>query len=85
MKLLLYILGVAVISFISTSYVVAQKFADKEYYLVDSLELDSFSASQRTLLDSCLNAFYTSQSDTVKFASIIYFVDNNYEINQWDP
>ncbi|MDB4533551.1 tetratricopeptide repeat protein [Vicingaceae bacterium] len=44
----------------------AQNFADKEYYLIDSLLLDDLSEADRFLIDSCLNIYHTAKQDTDK-------------------
>ena len=54
----------------------AQKFADKDYYLVDSLNLKELSKADRTILDSCLMKFHTSQNDTIKLRALSVICDN---------
>ena len=44
----------------------AQKFADKEYYLIDSLLLDDLSEVDRFLIDSYLNIYHTAKQDRDK-------------------
>ena len=44
----------------------AQEFADKEFYLVDSLVLEDLSEYDRILLDSILEKYHQSNDDTLK-------------------
>lgn len=50
----------------------AQKFADKAYYLVDSLVLEDFSEQDRELLEMCLSEFHATDDDTMKVRAIYY-------------
>ena len=40
---------------------ISQNYADKDYYLVDSLEIDKVSDSDKKLLDSCLTIFHQAK------------------------
>ncbi len=48
----------------------AQQFADKEYYLVDSLNLEELTQTDRHLLDSCLTVYHEAQQDTDRINSL---------------
>ncbi len=52
--------------------VVGQKYADPEFYLVDSLVLEELAAEDRILLDSILNEFHSVDADTSKVSLISY-------------
>ncbi len=54
---------------------VAQKFADKEYYLVDSIVLKELSATNKQLIDSCLKVYHKAKEDTSKIKAIEFLVD----------
>jgi len=49
---------------------VTQEFADKKYYLVDSLVLEELTKQDRELLDSCLKIYHTSKEDTTKIKAL---------------
>ncbi len=61
----------------------AQNFADKKYYLIDSLDLINVANSDRTMLDSCLQIYHGSNSDTVKLKAIEYIAENSWDDNIW--
>ncbi len=51
-------------------------FADKKYYLIDSLDLDHMSAPDKVLLDSCLRIYHASASnDTTRLKQLGYLSD----------
>jgi len=71
----------------------AQEFADKEYYLIDSLVLEELSAADSVLIDSCIKVFHQVEDDTNKIQSIEFLVEqclndevwpkyNNWVLNQ---
>jgi hypothetical protein len=58
-----------VLVFFNVSF--TQAFADKEYYLIDSLRLENLSKADLQLVDSCLKVYYKATDDTSKgFMSI---------------
>jgi tetratricopeptide (TPR) repeat protein len=54
----------------------AQEFADKEYYLVDSLKLERLSKQDSQLLDSCLNIYHSGEEDTTKIKILTILVES---------
>ncbi|MDB4534378.1 tetratricopeptide repeat protein [Vicingaceae bacterium] len=44
----------------------SQNFADKKYYLVDSLDLNTLKISDRTAIDSLLNEYHLEKEDSTK-------------------
>ena len=60
-----------------------QKFADKNYFLVDSLEIDKISESDKKLLDSCLTFFYQAKDDTTKLKGISTIIEESWDDNVW--
>ena len=54
----------------------SQSFADKRFYLVDSLNLNELSKSDLQILDSCLNIYHHSQYDTIQLNAIGYIIEN---------
>lgn len=85
MKKLLYISIVILISIKGFS----QTFADKKFYLVDSLVLSELSKMERLTLDSCLKIVHSSVDDTTKITAIGHFIEmcENNEVwpkyNNW--
>ena len=61
----------------------AQNFADKDYYLVDSLEIDKVSGSDKNLLDSCLTFFHQAEDDTNRLKAINSIVETSWDENVW--
>lgn len=61
----------------------AQNFADKDYYLIDSLEIDKISPSDRLLIDSCLTLFHKAKHDTDKLNCISNIVEESWDNNVW--
>jgi len=55
-----------------TQQLFSQPFADKKYYLVDSLDLGKISASDRKLVDSCLKIYHTAAADTTRLKQLAY-------------
>ena len=44
----------------------AQEFADKEYYLIDSLVLEELSEGDKELLKTSLDKYHSTKDDTIK-------------------
>ncbi|HET6246040.1 MAG: tetratricopeptide repeat protein [Bacteroidetes bacterium] len=66
-----------------TGKVAAQKYADKAYYLVDSLNLENLTRSERQLVDSCLKVYHSSKDDTSKVNAINGIVEESEDENVW--
>jgi serine phosphatase RsbU (regulator of sigma subunit)/tetratricopeptide (TPR) repeat protein len=60
-----------------------QQFADKEYYLIDSLVLEELDKDDRTLMDSCLKVYHKADHDTSKLQTIEYLVEECLDNNVW--
>lgn len=65
--LLILTLGVATLIGFKAN---AQEFADKSYYLVDSLVLEDFSEQDREVMEKYLSEFHATDDDTVKVGAI---------------
>jgi len=66
----------------------AQTFADKSYYLVDSINLDELTTSDKHLIDSALTQYYEATSDTGQCKAIMLITQNMvhedwYKYNQY--
>ncbi len=61
----------------------AQKYADKKYYLVDSLNLTTISQPDKIMLDSCLKIFHQTKTEETRFKSIDFVVENCWDKAVW--
>jgi tetratricopeptide (TPR) repeat protein len=61
---------------------VAQNYADKEYYLVDSLDLDELSESDRELLEASLKEYHVSKDPISKVEALTKITENMMH-NDW--
>lgn len=61
----------------------AQKFADKKYFLVDSLILENLSVEDKKLIDSALNIYHHAKNDTSRIHAIIKIIDKSWDENVW--
>lgn len=52
------------------------KFADKEFYLVDSLILDDLSKYDLNTIDSCLKIYHSTTIDTIKWNSLNFIASS---------
>ena len=68
--------------FIISFNVVAQKYADTSYYLVDSLSLDDLSKGDVKLLDSCLKVYHASKQDTSRIKTLTFLIEEMVS-NDW--
>ena len=60
----------------------AQEYADKEYYLVDSLDLEELSVIDKELLEKVLTEFHKTKSDTSQIYVLTEICDNLFH-NSW--
>lgn len=61
----------------------AQIFADKNYYLVDSLNLEELSESHRELIENSLKQYHSAKNDTSKVKAIEVIVDECWNEKVW--
>ncbi|MBK6525851.1 MAG: tetratricopeptide repeat protein [Crocinitomicaceae bacterium] len=61
----------------------APNYAPKEFYLIDSLDLNLLSAEDKYFVDSCLTLYHASAHDTVKIQAIMTIVDNVWNNDVW--
>lgn len=69
--------------FLFTQFSFCQNFADKDYYLVDSLEIDKVSDQDKKLMDSCLTIYHKAKSDTDKVNVIKVIVEESWDDKVW--
>lgn len=68
---------------ISTQISTAQNYADKEYFLIDSLDISKVSNQDKFLMDSCLSLYHSSKDDTAKITAITTIVEESWDNNVW--
>jgi len=62
---------ILVLLFIGFSqFLIAQKFADKKFYLVDSLDLKSLTKEDRTIIDSALTIYHNAENDSIQLLQL---------------
>ncbi|NQX99254.1 MAG: hypothetical protein HRT73_15455, partial [Flavobacteriales bacterium] len=73
------------------NYCNAQNFADKDYYLVDSLVLEELAKSDKELLENSLKLYHKAKDDTSKINSLTNICENmihhdwsKYQFFQYD-
>ncbi|MCB0402530.1 MAG: tetratricopeptide repeat protein [Flavobacteriales bacterium] len=60
-----------------------QNFADKSYYLVDSLVLSELQSSDKQFIDSCLKVYHEAKEDTIRINCINEIVNKSWDMNVW--
>lgn len=61
----------------------AQQFADKNYYLIDSLQLNELSINEKKLIDSALTQYHQAKHDTLKINAINIIVEESWNDFVW--
>lgn len=62
---------------------IGQTFADKSYYLVDSLNLEKLSLKEQTLINTSLESFHSAKHDTLKIKAINIIVEESWDDTVW--
>ncbi|MBK6950959.1 MAG: tetratricopeptide repeat protein [Crocinitomicaceae bacterium] len=60
-----------------------QNYGDKKFYLIDSLNLDNISDSDKELIDTSLALYHLEKHDTAKLDLIEHIVDECWDENIW--
>jgi len=76
-----YLLLVSMLLFVIKSS--GQNFADKSYYLVDSLNLEKLSLKEKKLINTSLELFYNTKHDTLKIKAINIIVEESWDDTVW--
>ncbi|MCO6500303.1 MAG: hypothetical protein J5I47_08005 [Vicingus serpentipes] len=74
-KVKIKIATLTLIGIIFSLSVYSQQFADKEYYLVDSLILEELSVNDAKLIDSILKKYHKTKADTSQIELISFIID----------
>lgn len=61
----------------------SQKFADKNFYLIDSLDLKKISEYDLELIDTTLTLYHKAKEDTTKFKLLEHIVDECWNSKVW--
>jgi serine phosphatase RsbU (regulator of sigma subunit)/Tfp pilus assembly protein PilF len=79
----LQVLFSSLLLFASIIELPAQIFADRNYYLVDSLDLSVISEFDKELLDSSLKKYHSAKHDTDKLNALNYIVEESWDDEIW--
>ncbi|MGB0896580.1 MAG: tetratricopeptide repeat-containing sensor histidine kinase [Flavobacteriaceae bacterium] len=82
LKFKLYIL-ILLQLLLSCAVGVAQNFADKTYYLVDSLDLKSYSEKDQNIINDALVKYHAAESDSLKIDAIYSIMTLSKNENIW--
>jgi len=66
-----------------TATLFGQNFADKDYYLIDSLNLEALTEIDRHLVDSCLKVYHKAKEDTSKIHAIEFIIGESWDDKVW--
>jgi len=66
-----------------SSFSQAQNYADKNYYLIDSLSLNDLVANEKELIHSSLTKFHSTENQEFKLKAINTIVENSWNDNVW--
>lgn len=81
-RLLQYVFVIYSIIWIATP-VYSQIYADKAYYLVDSLEVDKLAPFEIKLIDSTLTIYHSNAHDTTKIKALNVIVAKSWDDRVW--
>ncbi len=62
---------------------ISNNYADKKYYLIDSLDLSKVDPSEKELLNETLEKFHKAKLDSNKIKALSYFIENSWDDNLW--
>lgn len=71
-----FLFSVIWIAFLLPNAILSQNFADKSYYLVDSLNMEELSSQDKELVEKALKSFHSSSDDTSKIKSLVDICEN---------
>jgi len=69
--------------FLAVTQSFSQTYANKEYYLIDSLNFKELSADDKRLIDTSLSIFHESKIDSLKLQALNKIVDGCWNDNVW--
>jgi len=62
---------------------IGQTYADKNYYLIDSLNYEVLVDNEKALIDPSLKVFHNTTKDSIKLKVINTIVENSWDDNVW--
>lgn len=81
MKKSLLLLLIIILCLAKEKQCFAQNFADKAYYLVDSLDLNALTEDDKKLIETSLKEYHIAKDDTSKINAIIDIVEESFDDN----
>lgn len=75
--------AISILLFLISINIIAQEFANRDYYLIDSLTLEKLSKSDFQLVDSCLKLYHKATDDTSKINAINTIVETSFDFYLW--
>ena len=60
-----------------------QKYADKSYYLIDSLDLSKVSEADIGLIESNLKEYHKSDNDSLKYQFVDHIIEGSWDVEIW--
>ena len=76
---------VSVIFVLVSFFCFSQNYGDKDFYLIDSLDLGELTEIEKQLFDSCLTVFHEEKDDTNKVAAIEYLIEfSSHELSYFN-
>lgn len=64
-------------------FITAQNYADKEYYLIDSLDLSDLTKSDSLCIEKYISLYHNTKIDTLQFIYLDTLITNVYNENTW--
>lgn len=74
---------ITIVMLLLGTQVVAQQYAAQEYYLIDSLDLNTISKKDQLLVDSALNIYHKCTTDTCRARAISLIVEGSWDEKLW--
>jgi len=71
------------ILFVTFIFSQAQNYADKNYYLIDSLELNNLVVNEKEMLQSSLTDFHKATTENQKLAAVNTIIEHSWDKNIW--
>lgn len=82
-KNIIFNILLCILVFLLPNFCNSQEYADKDYYLIDSLEYSSLVDVEKKIIDSSLALFHQSNTDVQKLKAVDIIVENSWDRNVW--
>lgn len=77
------IISTTIFSILFCIFLTAQNFADKKYYLIDSLDFSSITRSDSLLVEKYMKIYHEAESDTLRLIIIDSLITDAYDEHTW--